>query len=259
MNNFSFINELINTQSIDELWPLHCERMREFGFDRLIYGYTNFRNGENLGNRADFIVLSNHDPCYLDWFLGEKNYQRAPMVQWALRHEGAASWREISSMLDSKQLEDSAAAFVEKNAEFGVHAGYTVSFKSVTPRAKGAIALTAGESISQAEVDSIWRSHGEEITALNNIVHLKILDLPMRPLARHLTKRQREVLRWIGEGKTTADAAVILGVTAATVEKHLRLARHALEADTTAQAILKSALLNQFYIFDSEKEQNVSP
>lgn len=254
MRDFKFINKLVNTQSIDDLWPLHCERMKEFGFDRLIYGYTNFRSGQNLGNQADFIVLSNHDPCYLDWFLGDKNYQRAPMVQWAMKHEGAASWREIDRMLASKQLKHSAAEVLEKNARFGVNAGYTISFKSVTPRAKGAIALTAHETISQAEIDRVWKSHGDEITALNNIVHLKIMDLPMRPLARHLTKRQREVLRWIGEGKTTADAAVILGVTAATVEKHLRLARLALDADTTAQAILKSALLNQFYIFDNDSE-----
>ena len=35
----------------------------------------------------------------------------------------------------------------------------------------------------------------------------------------------------------------------ATVEKHLRLARENLNADTTAQAVLKASVQNQFFIF----------
>jgi LuxR family transcriptional regulator len=46
------------------------------------------------------------------------------------------------------------------------------------------------------------------------------------------------------------DIATIMGLTPATVEKHLRLAREALNVDTTAQAVLKAALQNQMFISD---------
>lgn len=36
-----------------------------------------------------------------------------------------------------------------------------------------------------------------------------------------LTKRQREIMEWIAEGKTSAEAAIILGISPRTVEKHL--------------------------------------
>jgi DNA-binding CsgD family transcriptional regulator len=36
-----------------------------------------------------------------------------------------------------------------------------------------------------------------------------------------LTKRQREIMDWIAEGKTSAEAAIILGISPRTVEKHL--------------------------------------
>jgi LuxR family transcriptional regulator len=36
----------------------------------------------------------------------------------------------------------------------------------------------------------------------------------------------------------------------ATVEKHLRLAREALDVDTTAQAILKASTQNQFFLIE---------
>jgi DNA-binding CsgD family transcriptional regulator len=36
-----------------------------------------------------------------------------------------------------------------------------------------------------------------------------------------LTKRQREIMEWIAEGKTSSEAAIILGISPRTVEKHL--------------------------------------
>jgi LuxR family transcriptional regulator len=81
-------------------------------------------------------------------------------------------------------------------------------------------------------------------------VHLNILTLPYTPPNQLLTKRQREALEWVGGGKTTQDIATIMGLTPATVEKHLRLAREALNVDTTAQAVLKAALQNQMFITD---------
>ena len=53
-----------------------------------------------------------------------------------------------------------------------------------------------------------------------------------------------------GDGKTTQDIAFLLGLTAATVEKHLRLAREALDVDTTAQAVLKAAFYNQMFVLE---------
>ena len=91
--------------------------------------------------------------------------------------------------------------------------------------------------------------HGEEIIVANNVMHLKLLTLPYSG-QRHLTKRQREVLQWVGDGKTTQDIALLLELTPATIEKHLRLAREALEVETTAQAVLKAAFYNQMFVLD---------
>ena len=78
-----------------------------------------------------------------------------------------------------------------------------------------------------------------------------ILTLPYTAPNRALTSRQREVLEWVGDGKTAQDIGLIMGLTAATVEKHLRLAREALAVDTTAQAVLKAAFANQMFVLDA--------
>jgi LuxR family transcriptional regulator len=173
------------------------------------------------------------------------------MVRWALENEGAASWSIIADMLNAQVLSPSEQRVLAFNQKMGVTAGYTVSFKSISIRSKGAIALTAREDVSQSEVDAIWKDHGDDILLMNNVAHLKILTLPYENPGRSLTRRQREALEWVGDGKTMQDIAVLMGLTSATVEKHLRLAREALSVETTAQAVLKAAFANQMFILEN--------
>ena len=57
-------------------------------------------------------------------------------------------------------------------------------------------------------------------------------------------------MEWVSDGKTTADIAVLMGLTVATVEKHLRNAREAMNVETTAQAVMKATLQNQIFVMD---------
>ena len=224
--------------------------MAEFCFDRLIYGFTHFWSGKSLGDPGDFILLTNHDREYTDVFVGKQGYMDAPMVNWALNNEGAGSWSMLAQMQADKVLTPEEQRMIDFNRSMGVIAGYTISFKSVSTRSKGAIALTAKEGLSQQDVDAIWDEHGPDIHLMNNMAHLKILSLPYTSPHRVLTKRQLEALAWVGDGKTIQDIAVLMGLTSATVEKHLRLARQALSVETTAQAVLKTALFNQRFVLE---------
>jgi LuxR family transcriptional regulator len=85
---------------------------------------------------------------------------------------------------------------------------------------------------------------------MNNVTHLKLIQLPFSSPNRQLTPRQREALEWMRDGKNTQDAAEIMGLTPATVEKHLRLAREALDVETTAQAVLKASFQNQIFVLE---------
>ncbi len=245
------INRLLNSQSIEELWAMHTNRMAEYGFDRLMYGYTRYRTATSLGDPDDFVLLTNHSSDYTDIFIGKGLFFHAPMVRWALDNDGACSWSVLKMMAESGALTEQERKVLEFNQTQGVTAGYSISFKSISPRTKGAIALTAREGLSQQEAEKIWAKHGEDILALNNLTHLRILSLPYTAPGRSLTKRQREVLDWVGDGKTIQDIAMLLELTPATVEKHLRLAREALCVETTAQAVLKAAFQNQMFVFDT--------
>lgn len=243
------LNKLTSARTVEELWDFHTRAMASYGFDRIIYGFTRYRTSSSLGDPQDWVLLSTQSPEYMKVFFDEGLYYHAPMIRWALANDGACSWRWMMDMNRVDNLTPSELRVMEFNKSMDVTAGYTISFRSISERSKGAIALTAKKGVSQDKVEQVWAEHGEDIIVMNNVMHLKLLTLPYSG-ERHLTKRQREVLQWVGDGKTTQDIAVLLGLTSATVEKHLRLAREALDVETTAQAVLKAAFYNQMFVMD---------
>lgn len=240
-----YLEKVIDSTTVEDVWTHHLQAMNEFGFARLFYGFTRFKTARSFGDKDDILILTNHDPAYLEQFIDGGLYSHAPMVNWAAQNVGACSWSWIHSSLD--QMTDSERRVLELNIKFGITAGYTISFKDVSIRAKGAIGLVGEPSMTQADVDAIWAEHGRTILQMNNVAHLKLASLPYQPRNRRLTARQREVLEWVGDGKTISDIATIMGVTQATVEKHMRNAREALDVDTTAQAVLKASFSNQIF------------
>lgn len=242
------LERVIEASSIEEIWSLHLAKMAEYGFSRLLYGFTRFRTSNSFGSADDVLVLSNHPEEYLAAFVQSGLYMQAPMVKWAAANEGACSWRLIADLAEAGTMTPVERKIVELNHRYDVRAGYSISFRDVSVRAKGAIGLCAAPGIRQHEVDEIWAEHGRELTVINNLTHLRITSMPFASSRRALTPRQREALEWVGDGKTTQDIATIMGLTPATVEKHLRLAREALDVETTAQAVLKASFQNQIFV-----------
>ena len=245
------IRALMDARHIPDVWRVLCRAMAQYGFDRLLYGANRFhRANGNFGNLSDWVVLTNHDPRYVELYFGEGMFAHAPMTRWTTAHVGACSWQW---MFDRRARGETSAAenrVMEINAQMGVTAGYSISFAPMGRRGTAGIGLCARRGLSQAGVDRLWQRAGADIALICEIAHMRIAALPHDSLITPLTVRQREVLEWVADGKTVQDIATILGLTPATVDKHLRLARERLNAETTAQAVAKAAQQNQFHVFE---------
>lgn len=246
-----YLEQVLEVDTVEELWALHTEKMQSYGFDRLLYVYTRFKVSVAMADPVDSLILSNHDPAYVEGFVKDGHYMNGPMLRWSLENDGACSWSWLREMACGDSITEGERKTMEFNRKMDVVAGYSIGFKSDTARARGGIGLTAEHGMNQDKVDAIWARDGHEILMMNNVVHLKITSLPYSSARRSLTNRQREVLEWVGDGKTMQDIATIMGLTSATVEKYLRLAREALDVDTTAQAVLKASSQNQIFLLDS--------
>ncbi|MFT3689223.1 helix-turn-helix transcriptional regulator [Paenirhodobacter sp.] len=241
------LEKILMTNDIEAIWTQHCRMMAQYGFDRLIYAFLPFRDAPGRDDVADALFLSNHDPDYLRCYLQNNSYLESPMVKWMMHNTGVRSWGDILRQMEQRTLTPEERARLEMNRAFGVTAGYSITFEDSSSRSTGGIGLCAERGLTQAEVDDIWSRHGRELMVLNSVLHLKISTMPLVTARRALTARQREVLEWVADGKTTADIALIMGLTVATVEKHLRRAREVLDVETTAQAVLKASMQKQLF------------
>ncbi|MDZ4135525.1 MAG: autoinducer binding domain-containing protein [Paracoccaceae bacterium] len=243
----ALLSRIAQAERVDEVWQLATGHFRTLGFSRLNYGLTRFLSDTSIGTPEDALYLSTLNPAYMKLYFQDGFYARTPLYRWTLQNTGTCTWRWVFEDFAAGRLPPVEAEAVRMNIEMGVTAGLTISFPECNQRTKGAFGLIADRGLGLDEVDAIWARQEPEIMALANVMHLKIVSLPARSTRRGLTQRQREALEWVADGKTTQDIAVIMGVSAAMVEKHLRLARAALDVDTTAQAVAKAMLLNMIF------------
>lgn len=243
----NLLNRIAAASSIDTAWALATQHFASLGFARANYGFTRFKHLTTIGDPDDALFLSTCDPNYVKRYFQGGGYAKSPLFRWAERSSGACTWTWVHEAFKTGRLDPDEAELVRRNAAMGVSAGISVSFPEVSLRSKGALGLIADVGLSHADVDAIFGARGEEILAVANMMHLSIVHLPQLSRHRALSPRQREALEWVADGKTTQDVALLMGVSPAMVEKHLRLAREALAVETTAQAVAKGALLNMIF------------
>lgn len=113
---------------------------------------------------------------------------------------------------------------------------------------KGMLSVTRKLSVDR------WETHTRHIMSdlqqVAAVVHDHVMQqgVVMRAMrAPALSERERETLQWIAAGKSQADVADILNISARTVEVHLRSARAKLGALSTAQAVARAIGMRMIY------------
>ncbi|MFE3835707.1 helix-turn-helix transcriptional regulator [Pseudogemmobacter sonorensis] len=246
------LGRIAQSPSIDETWSQACGYFAGLGLTRANYGFTRFRHARTIGDPEDALYLTTCDEAYARAYFQGGQFNRSPLFRWAERNSGACTWKWVHEALAAGRLAPDEAESVRRNLALGIGAGITVSFPQTSARAKGALGLIADPGLDHAAVERIWAARQNEILAVAHMMHLRIVQLPQLSRARSLSPRQREALEWVADGKTTQDVALLMGVSSAMVEKHLRLAREALAVETTAQAVAKGALLNMIFLGPSD-------
>ena len=243
----ALLNRIAASTSIDEAWELATGYFASLGFRRANYGYTRFRHLKTIGDPDDALFLTTCDAEFVRRYFQGGFFARTPIFRWCERNSGSCTWTWVKEAFEKGQLAPEEMEAVKQNAMTGVTAGMSISFPDASSRSKGALGLIADPGMSQADVDAVYAEKREEIMVVANMMHLAIVHLPQLSRRRALSPRQRESLEWVADGKTTQDVALLMGVSAAMVEKHLRLAREALAVETTAQAVAKGAMLNMIF------------
>lgn len=238
---------LAESRTANEAWDTATAWYAGQGFSRCNYGFTLFRGASSLGDPDDALFLTTCDADYVRFYFRNSFFSRTPAFKWVQNNTGACTWTWVREAYLAGRLSAEEAETVRQNAAIGISAGISISFPESSSRAKGALGLIADQGLTADDVDQLFAERRNQIMAVAHMMHLRLIQLPFPLRRRNLTERQREALEWVADGKTTQDIAVLMNVSAAMVEKHLRLAREALSVDTTAQAVAKASLMHLIF------------
>ena len=237
---------LLQSPTREQVWAQVVDFCALLGFSSVIYARAPESRGTALGDPGDFQILSTLPPEVMRTLVDDGHFRNSVTFHWALHNVGVVSFstpREAVPGAPPAYSSESLDFFDRNN----LWAGCMVGLPQERTRGKAVMALIAPRSTTQDHVDAILAVHEDLVFTLAAVAHRCLGIMPLDMAGRSLTPRQREVLEWVGQGKTCADIAVIMGITPPTVEKHLRLAREALGVDTTAHALMKAAFLNQMF------------
>lgn len=243
----SLLSRLASGKTASEVWDLAAQYFAGQGFHRCNYGFTRFRAERSFGDPDDALFMTTCDADYAHFYFRNGFFARTPAFRWAQGNTGACTWSWVREAYEAGRLTAEEADTVRQNAARGIVAGISISFPETSSRAKGAMGLIADPGLDAAAVDRIFAAKEEEFLAVANMMHLRLIQLPFTIRRRPLTDRQREALEWVADGKTTQDVALLMDISVAMVEKHLRLARDTLAVETTTQAVAKAALMNLIF------------
>lgn len=245
------INAIAAAETVDSVWDLMVRALTDFGFERMNYGYTRYRLGVSIGPPEDAFFLSTHSLERVIEFHKSGLYLRSADFRWVRENVGACPWDWTSRERAAGRLSEAECKAMDELGTARRRAGYSISFPVGVPRSKGALAMGAPKGVTQAQVDRHWQKYGARISAIANMGHGRLSQLPLDIPGMTLTGRQREILEWVADGKSLQDVCILTGLSLSTVEKYMRRARDELGVETTAQAVAKVSFFNQLYVSET--------
>ena len=252
MPTIDSFKHVLSARTVEDAWDRYVERLTYFGFPHLLY-FTHriIRTGEeNVVDEA--IELTSLPGRLLSEVLDQGLMHHVPMLRWIVRNLGCQSFDWLHERQAQGRLQPEDARCLALFRDHGLGHGMAISLADRAPRLRGGALILGPIGATQAELDGIWQTRGREVETLTLLLHQRLANLPFRSPEQILTLRQREALELAGIGFNTQEIATRLDLSAATVEKHMRLARHALGARTTAQAVMIAVTRRQIFVDPGE-------
>lgn len=241
------IDRILSASSIEQAWGHFRRRLGTLGFPHLFYFSHRLTCAAGEYVIDDSLELSGLPPALWAHIVARKMQFHLPMMRWIVGNNGVESWDWLDQRRKIGRVCPADLRVLELFERHGLSAGFAISLADRMPRIRGGVLLVGHAGQAQAHLDLLWRHVGAEAEMLSRVLHRCLVTLPYRNPDQVLTPRQREVLEMTGIGLTSTEIAERLMLTPPTVEKHLRLARQALGARTTTQAVL--AATNRRLIF----------
>ncbi|TFH92850.1 LuxR family transcriptional regulator [Vibrio ouci] len=222
------IHKLIDCHSVNELVERALKASHKLGFEHFAFGHQQYSLSE--GKRIH--LLNSYPKQWNKLYLDNQFVQVDPVVSYGARTSQPLLWSNVRHI--SKEFWEEARTF-----------DLAIGWSKANHDHKGGASLV-----------SISRSHNELTKAelkqttpyllwATSLFEHKYWQLHTteRTSKTLLTKREQEILKWSGIGKTVFEISVILGISERTVSFHLTNAAKKLNASNKTSSVAKAIVL----------------
>lgn len=225
------LQSLVSTQSNQELFKTIVEASKELEFEHCAYG---IRAPLPLTNPKTMLI--NNYPTSWKSRYQEHNYLTVdPTVRLAIRSPKPIVWTE--------DLFVSAREFWEEAHAFGLCHGWAQSIHDCN----GVIGMLTLSRSKMPITEAELHEKRFRIAWLTQMAHLQmspsLTPQIMPEVEIKLSLREREVLRWTADGKTSSEISVILNISERTVNFHITNSVTKLNATNKISAAIKAAVM----------------
>lgn len=219
------IDEATSPQAILDVLSLCLE---PYGFRALLITGLPFQYEKRW---HDHIVANGWPRDWYDHYNARNHYRHDPCVE----RSRATAQPFLWSQLSPERMLPAARLVMNEAATFGLREGICIPVHA--PLAPPAVITVSGEFLDLPET-TLYVTHALALHAfwatLRLRGHGKDAGAPV------LSEREREILRWTGAGKTAWEISRILGLSAHTVQTHMRNAREKLGAANITHCVVEA-------------------
>lgn len=226
--NWSFAETCDRAVSVDDIQAVFMREVRALGFSFAACA----SHVDPLRPPPGAVMMVDYPQAWLERFSAKRYADRDPVFRTARRQALPFQWsdRRFRDTLDDDQVR-----ILDEAASVGLGDGFTIPIHS-----PGALPASCSLAIGEDGVDplSVRQAHWYAVYAHESARRLLLSSLPQqRPL---LSRRERECLTLIGQGKDDYALSVILGISEHTAHNTVRRAMKKYGVSTRVQAFVRA-------------------
>lgn len=161
--------------------------------------------------RPKMSVQSTYPQAWLEHYQAENYFSIDPVLRPANFMRGYLPWND--------ELFSDAPEFWDAARDHGLRRGITQCVMSPN-RAAGLLSVSRASAKGKLLPDDELNARLQYIAELSLMTLARIEDPSVESMVMKFSKREREILQWTGEGKTSAEIAIILSISENTVNFH---------------------------------------
>lgn len=211
------IEEIQRSASSAEAFRIFCKAVEQYGYDKVCF--TLMTDHPALGLQAFHGFATSYPDDWMSHYMAQDYYSFDPVVYRCFQSPAPFFWDDAVAAQSRDPAKDDKTLLTSKKlmneaGDAGLADGIGVPFVSMSGELS-AVGLSRDRPVTDRNYHEL-----AEVALLGNAFHDKFLSFYANQAVPHVTDRERDVLAWSAEGKTDAEIAIILGVSAATIRFH---------------------------------------